>query len=85
MGGALERASKLDEEGGSAVTCMSVFELYVGTYAFGPRLRSRSVAELKALLDRFEILDLDSFSAERGAGSSLSRGGRAIRLGRTKA
>ncbi len=67
MDGALERARELEEQGGCAITSVSIFELHVGTGAYGPRLRARSVAKLKSLLDRFETLDLDSFSAERAA------------------
>ena len=76
--GAESKAEELDGEGGAAIASISAFELWIGALSYGPP--TGPGAELRRVLDRLDILDLDGEAAETAARifRSAQRGGRSI-------
>jgi len=64
---AASESKVLDEEGGGAITAVSVFELWLGAGALRKGSGTKAAEGLRTALDRLYLLKLDAPSAEKAA------------------
>ncbi len=64
---ARRKAEALDQEGGACTTSVSAFELWLGIEVLGQTIRAPRTKQLRMILDRLDVLELDRESAEKAA------------------